>query len=90
MTVSRGVTSAGTKVAGASISATFPATLRAFRRRRGWTQAQLAARIGTVAGRISDYERGIRKPGKRRLAALVLLGFVPPPRQQPCVMRRAA
>jgi transcriptional regulator with XRE-family HTH domain len=69
---------------------TLGAAIRAFRHRRGWTQAHLAARIGTVAGRISDYERGLNKPGKRTLAALLLLGFVPPPRQQPCVMTRAA
>ncbi len=45
------------------------------RLRRGWTQTDVAARIGVTTGRISEYERGklrAKKPGRamRDLARL--------------------
>lgn len=36
------------------------AELRALRDRLGMTQAALAARLGTMQGRVSDWERGTR------------------------------
>ena len=69
---------------------TIGATIRAFRLRRGWSLADLAARIGAAERTVDQWERDYRRPPRWRLAKLIALGFVPPPRQQPCVMRRAA
>jgi ribosome-binding protein aMBF1 (putative translation factor) len=69
---------------------TFPATLTAFRVRRGWSCLDLARRIGAGENTVRGWESGRNRPRPAALARLIALGFVPPPRQQPCVMRRAA
>ena len=48
-----------------------PALLRAVRRRRGLTQAQLAARAGTSQPVVSAYEHGRRDPTFHTLRKLV-------------------
>jgi transcriptional regulator with XRE-family HTH domain len=45
--------------------------IRYLRETRDWKQGELAARVGTLAGRISDYETGRREPSllsMRRIA----------------------
>lgn len=37
--------------------------IRALRSARGWTQAGLAARLGTTPRVVQDYEQGRRSPG---------------------------
>lgn len=44
--------------------------IRRFRRRRGWSQEELAARAGLSPRTISDLERGLRLPGYKTLSAL--------------------
>lgn len=47
--------------------------IRALRRRTGWTQAELAARLGTDAVTVSRWERGVSRPrpsARARLAEL--------------------
>jgi transcriptional regulator with XRE-family HTH domain len=43
--------------------------LRAARRRRGWTQAELAERVGVTQAQVSHWET-IRVPGRDLLAAV--------------------
>ncbi len=45
-------------------------TLRQLREERGWTQEQLARRLGVAQGAVSKWERGQRLPSPRRLQAL--------------------
>lgn len=42
-------------------------------RRRGWTQIDLAARLGTVRATVSRWERGRSRPRYRHLQAITLL-----------------
>lgn len=44
--------------------------LRELRRERGWTQAQVAERIGGTASVVSAYENGIRQPSYEALIRL--------------------
>lgn len=44
--------------------------LRRFRRLRGMSQKELAARIGVSSGRVSNWEQGINRPDADVLAAL--------------------
>jgi transcriptional regulator with XRE-family HTH domain len=52
-------------------------TIRALRRRNGWTQAGLAARLGTDAVTVSRWERGVSRPRPSAQARLRELS-VPP------------
>ncbi|MEM6671848.1 MAG: helix-turn-helix transcriptional regulator [Planctomycetota bacterium] len=45
--------------------------LRDARRRRGWTQAQLAQQAGTTQPKVSIIERGVGNPEASTLLALV-------------------
>ncbi len=45
-----------------ALSADFPAKLKDLRKKRGWSQGQLAQRIGADLQRISKYERGVIWP----------------------------
>jgi transcriptional regulator with XRE-family HTH domain len=47
-----------------------PEDLRAARRRRGITQAELATRLGVDRRTLGDWERGVRCPGDDTLAAI--------------------
>lgn len=47
--------------------------LRELRRERGWTQAQVAERIGGTASVVSAYENGIRQPSYEALIRLARL-----------------
>ena len=47
--------------------------LRELRKERGWTQAQIAERIGVTASIISAYENEIRQPSYDALLKLVRL-----------------
>jgi transcriptional regulator with XRE-family HTH domain len=53
-----------------------PRSIKALRRDRGWTQSQLAAKLGTDAVTISRWERGRSRP--RRSAVERLRRLVPP------------
>ncbi len=53
------------------------ARIRFFRRSRGWSQEELAARAGLSPRTISDLERGLRLPGYKTLAALARAVEVP-------------
>lgn len=44
------------------LSADFPAKLKELRKKRGWSQGQLAQKIGADLQRISKYERGVIWP----------------------------
>lgn len=44
--------------------------LRQLRQERGWTQRQVAARIGGTASIVSAYENGIRQPSYEALVRL--------------------
>lgn len=62
--------------------------IRDVRRRRGWSQLDLAARLGTTTATVSRWERGKAWPRYHRLRALAVLLDVPPatlrrPRRQP-------
>lgn len=48
----------------------FATNLRYFRKVRGWTQQELADKIGTSYMAVSNYERGIRTPDYPTLEAL--------------------
>jgi transcriptional regulator with XRE-family HTH domain len=45
-----------------ALSADFPAKLKDLRKKRGWSQGQLAQKIGADLQRISKYERGVIWP----------------------------
>ncbi len=48
-------------------------TIRQLREERGWSQLNLALRLGVVEGSVSRWERGVRVPSevdRRRLADL--------------------
>lgn len=49
--------------------------LAGWRKERGWTQAELAARIGVTQPWVSNWERNIWIPTEERLAQLAVLGF---------------
>ena len=40
-------------------------TLRQLREERGWTQQELARRLGVTQGAVSLWERGVRRPYRR-------------------------
>jgi len=44
------------------LSVDFPSKLKSLRKKRGWSQGQLAQKIGADLQRISKYERGIIWP----------------------------
>lgn len=44
------------------LSTDFPAKLKELRKKRGWSQGQLAQKIGADLQRISKYERGVIWP----------------------------
>lgn len=44
--------------------------IRALRRRHGWTQAELASRLGTDAVTVSRWERGVSRPRSSAQARL--------------------
>lgn len=48
----------------------FATNLRLFRKERGWTQQQLADKLGISYMSISNYERGIRTPDYETLEAI--------------------
>ena len=50
-------------------------TLRQLRQARGWTQEDVARRLGVSQGAVSLWERGVRRPFRRtRLRLADLLG----------------
>jgi transcriptional regulator with XRE-family HTH domain len=51
-------------------SADFPAKLRDLRKRRGWSQGQLAQKIGADLQRVSKYERGVIWPTMELMVAI--------------------
>jgi transcriptional regulator with XRE-family HTH domain len=53
-------------------------TIRETRRRRGWSQFDVAARLGTTTATVSRWERGQAWPRYQRLRALAVLLEVPP------------
>jgi transcriptional regulator with XRE-family HTH domain len=52
------------------LSADFPAKLRALRKSRGWSQGQLAQKIGADLQRVSKYERGVIWPTMELMVAI--------------------
>lgn len=52
------------------LSADFPAKLRDLRKRRGWSQGQLAQKIGADLQRVSKYERGVIWPTMELMVAI--------------------
>lgn len=52
--------------------------IRRFRLGRGWTQSQLAERLGTDAVTVSRWERGVSQP--RRSARVRLAELMPAPK----------
>lgn len=57
-----------------------PGDIRRLRRRRGWTQADLARRLGTDPVTVSRWERGVSRPrpsALKRLAELFGIGERP-------------
>ena len=48
-------------------------TIKNFRAKNGWTQSELAERLGVSQKVISDYERQIRKPPIERLPDLAMV-----------------
>jgi transcriptional regulator with XRE-family HTH domain len=56
-----------------------PTKVKALRARRGWTQVQLAKALGTDAGTVSRWERGVSDPRPSARARLAKLGVVPAP-----------
>lgn len=66
---------------------TFPENLIRLRKQRGWSQIELADKVGIAQSNISDYERAVVRPSLEIFVALVrtlevtsdeLLGFAPP------------
>ena len=55
----------------------FGRALREWREQRGWTQGQLAARVGCRSRVISDYEVAGKQPGPKNLGALAAALGVP-------------
>lgn len=54
----------------------FPETLRQARRQRGWTQRELAGRLGVTTSTVCRWERGHTRPNASRRQALeCLLGL---------------
>jgi transcriptional regulator with XRE-family HTH domain len=47
--------------------------IRSFRKRKGWTQSELAAKLGTDAVTVSRWERGIVRPRPSAQVRLVTL-----------------
>jgi putative transcriptional regulator len=52
-------------------------TIRQLRQERGWTQADLADRLGVSASAVWKWERGLTRPRWPHLRDLVLLFGVP-------------
>ena len=52
------------------LSADFPTKLRDLRKRRGWSQGQLAQKIGADLQRVSKYERGVIWPTMELMVAI--------------------
>ena len=52
------------------LSDDFPAKLRDLRKRRGWSQGQLAQKIGADLQRVSKYERGVIWPTMELMVAI--------------------
>jgi transcriptional regulator with XRE-family HTH domain len=52
------------------LSADFPAKLRDLRKSRGWSQGQLAQKIGADLQRVSKYERGVIWPTMELMVAI--------------------
>lgn len=50
---------------------TYGAKLKELRERRGFTQAQLAAKVGVQLGSYGNWERGTQNPNPKRLRELV-------------------
>lgn len=48
----------------------FAKRLRIGRERKGWSQAELGAEIGTSLQRVSDYECGRKSPGLKMLGRI--------------------
>ncbi|MDR2977099.1 MAG: helix-turn-helix domain-containing protein [Streptococcaceae bacterium] len=48
----------------------FGEKLKAMRKNKGWTQAQLAKKMKLVTGTISAYETGLKYPSLERLVAI--------------------
>ena len=47
-----------------------PKTIRQLRQERGWTQEQVARRVGVAQGTVSQWEHGNRRPYRRNLQRL--------------------
>ena len=73
----------------ATPSTPFGCALRELRERRGWTQEQLAGRIGCSAGLISDYEVTGKLPGPKYQGALAAALGVPQRRLRALVPKRS-
>lgn len=56
----------------------FTSRLEAERRRRGWSQTELAAKAGLTPADISRYERGWARPYPRQAARLASILGIPP------------
>jgi transcriptional regulator with XRE-family HTH domain len=52
------------------LSDDFPAKLRDLRKRQGWSQGQLAQKIGADLQRVSKYERGVIWPTMELMVAI--------------------
>ena len=52
------------------LSPDFPAKLKELRKSRGWSQGQLANKVGIDIQRISKYERGLSSPPLEVLACI--------------------
>ncbi len=48
-------------------------TIRQLRQARGWTQEQVARRVGVAQGTVSQWEHGNRRPYRRNLQRLAEL-----------------
>ena len=72
----------------ATPSTPFGRALRELRERRGWTQEQLAGRIGCTAGLISDYEVTGKLPGPKYQGVLAAALGVPRRRLRALVAKR--
>ena len=58
------------------ISAKFPEKLKSARQQKGFTQGQLAQRVGSDSQRISKYERGVMVPTTAILIKGLLDAFI--------------
>lgn len=48
-------------------------TIREYREERGWTQFELAVKVGVTPGAVSNWERGVSEPKVSQLRKLAAL-----------------